>query len=103
MECKITNKLMFFIVVGWLGAIILISLLFNTTGIKEGFFPSAVAAEYEDDGVEDAVPSSLSSALLNDNHAGAGCCNSKQSSSTGCLCLDKDQLDQIRSRGGNKT
>ena len=102
MECKITNKLMFFIVVGWLGAIILISLLFNTTGLKEGFFPSAVA-EYEDDGVEDAVPSSLSSALLNDNQAGAGCCNSKQSSSTGCLCLDKDQLDQIRSRGGNKT
>jgi len=94
---------MFLIVLAWLGGIILISLLFSTTGLQEGFFPSTAGAAYEDDGVEDAVPSGLSSALLNENQANATCCNTKYSSSTGCLCLDKDQLEDIRTRGGNKT
>jgi hypothetical protein len=104
MKCKLSSTVIFLIVFGWLGAIILLSLLFGTTGLKETFYPSSLSiASYKDDGVEEAIPSDLNMALLSENKASVSCCESTYSSSNGCLCLTKDQLEDIKTRGGNKT
>jgi hypothetical protein len=48
------------------------------------------------------VPSE-SLAMLSKNDVGPECCPSTYSTSNGCVCLSKDQLEVLESRGGNRT
>ena len=79
-KCKLSDAVVLMILVGWFGGIILLSLLFRTAGIQEGF--AALA--------------------FDDVRTGPECCPSSFSTSGGCACLSPDQLATIQSRGGNR-
>jgi len=68
------------IVVGWLLSIIVMALLFSVTGLQEG----------------------LATLSFDDVTARPDCCPSSYSTSEGCVCLSKQQLNAIYSRGGNR-
>ena len=105
MGCNLSSKITFAFIGIWLVAIILFSLFFATSGVKEKiretFFNSV--APYEDDGdLALGVPSE-SMAMLSENKVSAECCPSTYSASNGSVCLTKDQLEVLESRGGNRT
>ncbi len=105
MRCNLSSKAAVAFVAVWLLAIILFSLLFATSGMKEKiretFFNNV--APYEDDiEMASGVPSE-SLAMLSKNDVGPECCPSTYSTSNGCVCLSKDQLEVLESRGGNRT
>ena len=79
-KCKLTDMMLVLVVVGWLGSIILVSLLFSVTGLQEGLATLSF----------DAVK------------ARPECCPSAYSTGDGCACLSNDQLKAIRTRGGNR-
>jgi hypothetical protein len=102
--CKIKSYIFFFVLVGWLGAIILLSLLFSTSDVKEGFFPSEkIPFDMSDYDPVNGNPEGSSLSMFERNVISPDCCPSTYSTSNGCVCLTKDQLEQMRSRGGNRT
>lgn len=102
--CKIKSYMFFLVLVGWLGAIILLSLLFGTSDMKEGFFPSEkVEFDMSDFQEVNGTPDGSSLSMFERNLISPECCPSTYSTSNGCVCLTKDQLNDIQSRGGNRT
>ena len=89
----------------WLGAIILFSLLYSTSDLKEAFWPTAKEAFTESDlpSYLDGQPSGTSLSMLGENRVSPDCCPSSYTTSNGCVCLTNEQLDDIRNRGGNRT
>ena len=105
MHCKLKSYIIFIVLAMWLGAIIIISLLFSTSDLKEGFFPSETTP-FNLQSLEDihSPPSNSDSSLniLEGNKVSAECCPASYTTSNGCVCLTQEQLELIRNRGGNK-
>ena len=95
------SYIFFFVLFFWLSAIVLFSLVLNTSGMKEGFF-SEDAQIYNEIEMQ-GPPSGSSLSMLSDNKVNVSCCPSSYTTSNGCVCLTKDQLESMRSRGGNRT
>jgi hypothetical protein len=98
------NKAILTIIFGWVIVLILVSLFYGTTGLKEGidnlFAPAPQPfAEVETVG----TPAASSMALFQNNRASADCCPSAYSTSTGCICIPEEQLKLLRTRGGNRS
>ena len=104
MECKMKSYLFLVVLAVWLGAIILFSLLYSTSDLKELFSPTVTEAFTESDlpSYIDGEPSGASLSMLAQNRVSPDCCPSNYSTSNGCVCLTNEQLDFIRSRGGNR-
>jgi hypothetical protein len=79
-KCKLRDSIVVLIVLGWLFSIIVLSLLFSVTGLQEG----------------------LATLSFDDVTTHPDCCPSSYSTSGGCICVSKDQLNAINSRGGNR-
>jgi len=79
-RCKLSDIIVLFILLGWFGSIILVSLLYSTSGLQEG----------------------LATLSFDSVRASPDCCPSSFSTSNGCACLTADQLRAIQSRGGNR-
>jgi hypothetical protein len=84
-------------------AIIAFSLLFNTSGLKEGFFPSEAQPFSESNDYIEGTPSGTSLSMFAENKVSAECCPSTYTTSNGCVCLTSAQLKQIQNRGGNRS
>lgn len=93
------------VLAGWLGAIILFSLLYSTSDLKELFSPTVKEAFTDSDlpSYLDGESPGASLSMLAENRVSSDCCPSNYSTSNGCVCLTNEQLDVIRSRGGNRT
>jgi hypothetical protein len=103
MLCKMRSNIFFLILFLWLGAILVFSLLLNTSGVKESFFPSQYSMQYnqlEIDNMPNVPSGSLS--ILAENKVSPECCPSAYTTSNGCVCLTNDQLESIKTRGGNR-
>ena len=105
MECKMKSYLFLVILAVWLGAIILFSLLYSTSDLKEMFWPTAKEAFTEADfsSYMDGESSGASLSMLAANRVTPDCCPSTYSTSNGCVCLTNEQLEDIRNRGGNRS
>jgi hypothetical protein len=98
------NKTVVAVLIGWVCFLILFSLFYGTTGLKEGL-DSLFASEPEPVAAVDSpgTPVATSMALFQDNRASADCCPSAYSTSTGCICMTDEQLQLLRTRGGNRS
>lgn len=93
-------------------AFIGVTLLFGTSGLKETFEnlawaqPLSYDQKMEQHAAYDGLPVPLPDgkmAMFAENKASANCCGSSvYTSSDGCLCVTKDQIDYINRRGGNR-
>ena len=103
MKCQMKSYLFLVILAVWLGAIILFSLVYSTSDLKEFFSPSVTEAFTDADmpSYIDGEPSGASLSMLVENRVSPACCPSSYSTSNGCVCLTEEQLVMIRSRGGN--
>jgi hypothetical protein len=103
MNCKLKSYIIFTVLAVWLGAIIVFSLLFNTSDLKESFFPNE-AQSYNFQTLENlpSQPTGSNLSFLSENRMSADCCPSTYSSSNGCACLTAEQLEMMNSRGGNR-
>ena len=105
MKCKMKSYLFLVVLAVWLGAIILFSLLYSTSDLKELFSPTTKEAfmDTEMPSYIDGEPSGASLSMLSENRVSPDCCPSSYTTSNGCVCLANEQLDAIRSRGGNRS
>jgi hypothetical protein len=98
------SRFFFLIVVAWLGGIMLVSLLYGTSGIRESM-QTAMAGSFDSErlaSMTEGMPSGSNMSMLSENHVSADCCPSTYTTSNGCVCLTQDQLEQINTRGGNR-
>ena len=103
MNCKLKSYIIFIVLAGWLGGIIAFSLLFNTSDLKESFFPNKEQT-YNYEALENlpSQPTGSNLSFLSENRMSADCCPSTYSSSNGCACLTAEQLEMMHTRGGNR-
>lgn len=104
MVCKLKTSTFFVILALWLGGIILFTLFLNTSGLKEGFFQTEQQV-YDDKYTQNMqnIPAATNMSMLNENRVSADCCPSTYTTSNGCVCLANEQLQLMKSRGGNRT
>ena len=103
-KCQMNSRFFFLIVVAWLGGIMLVSLLYGTSGIREKM-QASMAGSFDGEGlakITEGMPSGSSLSMLSENRVSADCCPSTYTTSNGCVCMTKDQLEQINTRGGNR-
>jgi hypothetical protein len=88
------------------------SLLFGTSGLKESFEnlawaqPTTYNQKMEQHAAYEGLPVPLPEGklfLFAENKTSPNCCGtSVYTSSDGCLCVTKDQIDYLNRRGGNR-
>ena len=96
------NKVVVGILVAWVVALMLFSLFYGTSGMKEGldnfFFPQPAPVSADD------LPSTPSGLVFFENNlTGPEYCPSAYSTSTGCIKWSDEQTKMLSTRGGNRT
>lgn len=98
------NKTVMTVLIGWVVFLLLFSLFYGTTGLKEGLDSLFAPAPEPVAAVEPTgTPVATSMALFQNNRASADCCPSAYSTSTGCICITDEQIKLLSTRGGNRT